>query len=155
MLGPLLRDGAFPKPVQNFKPQSDPPMAPGSGEGMRAEDIRLRTEYSFLQLPSRWPQIAIGGQLKLPSKDNFLGMEQAKVETYLTTYQEFGPLTSYVDLSYSWAGADFRQNSLSYTAGLSAQAHPRLILALDTWAYWIPNWHGSGNHAASLLLWAT
>jgi hypothetical protein len=151
----LLRDGAFPKLVQNLRPQSDLPMAAGSGEGMGAEDIRLRTEYSLLQLPSRWPQIAMGGQLKLPSKDNFLGMEQAKVETYLAAYQDFGPLTSYVDLSCSWAGADFRQNSLSYSAGLSAQAHPSLILGLDTWGYWIPNWHGSGNHAASLLLWAT
>jgi hypothetical protein len=151
----LLRDGTFPKLVQNFRPQSDLPMAAGSGEGMGAEDISLRTGYSLLQLPSRWPQIAMGGQLKLPSKDKFLGMEQAKVETSLTAYQDFGPLTSYVDLSCSWAGADFRQNSLSYTAGLSAQAHPNLILGLDTWAYWIPNWHGSGNYAASLLLWAT
>jgi hypothetical protein len=151
----LLRDEAFPKPVQNFRPQSDLSMAAGSGEGIGAEHLKLRTEYNLLRPPSRWPQIAMGGQFKLPGKDNFLGMEQAKVETYLTAYQDFGPLTSYADLIFSWAGADFRQNSLSYTAGLSAQAHPSLMLALDTWAYWIPNWNGSGNYAASLLLWAT
>ena len=151
----LRRDGAFPKLVQNFRPHLDSPMPAGSGEGMGAEYISLRTGYSLLQQPSRWPQIAIGGQLKLPSKDTFLAMEQAKVKTHLTAYQDFGLLTSYVDLSFSWPAADFRQNSLSYTAGLSAQAHPSMTLGLDTWAYWIPNWHGSGNHAASLVLWAT
>jgi hypothetical protein len=151
----LLRDGGFPKLVQNFRPQSDSPVPAGSGEGMGVGDIILRTRYSFLQQPSRWPGIAIGGQVKLPSKDNFLGTGQTKAQALLTAYQSFGQLTSYANLGFSWVTADFTQNSLSYTAGLEAQVHPNLALALDTWGSWTPNGDGSGNSIASLVLSAT
>jgi hypothetical protein len=151
----LRRDGGFPKLVQNFRPRSNSPMPAGSGEGMGMGDITLHTGYSLLQQPSRWPEIAIGGQVKLPSKDNFLGTGEPTARTYLTAHQSFGQLTSYADLGFSWATEDFTQNSLSYTAGLATQVHPNLTLALDTWGYWIPNWNGSGNYAASLILGAT
>lgn len=150
----IVRNSDISELVHNFGPNSDPSVDTGGGERGGIGDVILRTKYNFLRNQPAWPDLAIVGEVKLPSgdADDLLGTGETNVAALLVASRSFGPLTPHVNLGFEWTTEGSEENNLRYVAGVDARVHPRLTLALDVLGRWQPNGDGSGDHVVDLAL---
>ena len=150
----IVRNSPFSQLVHNFDPAKDPPRSTGGGDDTGIGDIILRTKYNFLRKQPGWPDLAIVGELKLPSgdADNLLGTGETNLKALLVASRSFGPLTPHVNFGYEWTTAGSKQNNIRYVAGFDTRVLPQLTVALDVLGRWEPNGDGIGDHTVDLAL---
>jgi hypothetical protein len=148
----IVRNSPVSQLVHNFGPLSDSPRSTGGGDATGVGDIILRTKYNFLRNQPRWPDLAIVGDVKLPTgdEDDLLGTGETNVRALLVASRSLGLLTPHVNLGYEWTTGGSEQNNVRYVAGLDARVHPRLTLAADVLGRWEPNGDGIGDHTVDL-----
>lgn len=137
----------LPLTVHSFGPDSDPSTSTESGEETGIGDIILRSKYNFLRDYGSWPDLAIIGQVKLPTgdEDNLLGTGETNVLGLLVASRTFGPVTPHVNLGYEFS-TDSTQSNARYVLGFDAQMLPTLTLAFDVLGRWEHDGDGIGDH---------
>ncbi len=140
-------------------PGSDQPRSTGGGDKTGIGDIILRTKYNFLRSSNGWPDLAIVGEVKLPTgdQDNLLGTGETNFKGLFVASRSFGPgaevrwLTPHINLGYE-VSTDSEQNNLRYVMGFDARVHPSLTIAVDSLGRWEPEGDGIGDHTVDLAL---
>jgi hypothetical protein len=150
----IVRNSPVSQLVHNFGPQSDSPRSTGGGDETGIGDIILRTKYNFLRDRPWWPDLAIVGDIKLPTgdADDLLGTGDTNFRALLVASRSFGLLTPHVNFGYEVTTGGSEQNNVRYVAGLDARVHPRLTLAADVIGRWEPNGDGIGDNTLDLGL---
>jgi Putative MetA-pathway of phenol degradation len=150
----IVRNSPISQRVHNFGPQSDPPRSTGGGDETGIGDIILRTKYNFLRDRPRWPDLALVGDIKLPTgdEDDLLGTGDTNLRALLVASRSFGWLTPHVNFGFEWTTAGSEQNNVRYVAGVDARVHPRLTVAVDVLGRWEPNGDGIGDQIVDLGL---
>jgi hypothetical protein len=150
----VVRNSSVSELVHNFGPHSDSPHSTAGGEETGIGDIILRTKYNFLRARPRWPDLAIVGEMKLPTgdDDNLLGTGDTNLRALLVASRSFGLLTPHANLGYEWTTEGSEQNNVRYVAGLDARVHRSLTVAADVLGRWEPSGDGVGDHIVDLAL---
>ena len=150
----VVRNSPFSQVVHNFGPQSDPPRSTGGGDETGIGDVILRTKYNFLRGRPSWPDMAIVGDIKLPTgdSDDLLGTGDTNLRALLVASKSFGLLTPHMNLGFEWSTAGSEQNNVRYVAGVDAAVHPRVTLAADVLGRWEPSGDGIGDYTVDLAL---
>ena len=174
----IIRNSVVSTLVHNFGPQSTPPRSTGGGEATGIGDIILRTKYNFLRNRPSWPDLAIVGDLKLPTgdEDDLLGTGTTNLKGLLVASRSFGILTPHVNVGYEVVTGPSkestvrhvasdgtytdvtqtiggsRESNVRYIAGLDAGVHPSLTLAFDVLGRWKPHGDGIADHTVDLAL---
>ena len=155
-------------PVTNAHFFDTPPLAPGSdlprstggGDETGIGDIILRTKYNFLRNHGAWPDLAILGQVKLPTgdEDDLLGTGETNFKALLIASRSFGPgtetrwLAPHLNLGYELTTGNSEMDNLRYVMGFDARVHPKLTIAVDSLGRWEPSGDGIGDHIVDLAL---
>ncbi|MEE9519762.1 MAG: transporter [bacterium] len=164
-LATIVRNSASSPFVHNFDPATGDscidfdPARPdqckdeSGGDATGIGDVLLRTKYNFLRNQEGWPDLAIFGQVKLPTgdKDDLLGTGETNFLALLVATKSFGLgsdirwLEPHLNFGYELS-TDSDQDNLRYIAGLDARVHPRLTTAIDVLGRWEPNGDPIGNN---------
>lgn len=144
----IIRNSPNSTLVHNFGPDSSPSHVSGGGEETGIGDILVRTKYNFLRNQGGWPDLAVLGQVKLPSgdPDNLLGTGHTNFLGMLVASKTYGFLTPHVNAGYELTTGPREDDNLRYIVGFDAQAHPRVTLVTDLLGRWEPNRTGNGSH---------
>ena len=111
-------------------------------------DILLRTKYNFMRHNNRAPDLALVGQLRLPTGDEneLLGTGDTSAMLLLVASKPMGRITPHVNLGYEATTGDSQENALHYVFGFDARIHPRLIAALEVLGLYRPRGSAIGDH---------
>ncbi len=164
-LATIARNSAISAGIHNFDPatgdscidfdpaRTDQCKDESGGDATGIGDVLLRTKYNFLRNQEVWPDLAIFGQVKLPTgdKDDLLGTGETNFLALLVATKSFGLgsdirwLEPHLNFGYE-VSTDSDQNNLRYIVGLDARVHQRLTVALDVLGRWEPNGDPIGNN---------
>lgn len=144
----IIRNSPNSTLVHNFGPDSSPSHVSGGGEETGIGDILVRTKYNFLRNQGGWPDLAVLGQVKLPSgdPDNLLGTGHTNFLGMLVASKTYGFLTPHVNAGYELTTGPREDDNLRYIVGFDAQVHPHVTLVTDLLGRWEPNRTGNGSH---------
>jgi hypothetical protein len=150
----IERNSAISRNVHNFGPNSDSPRSSDSGEATGFGDVVLRTKYNFLRDRPGWPDLAVAGQIKLPTgdPDDLLGTGETDFLGLLVVSRTIGPVTPHLNLGYEVTTAGSEEHNLRYVVGLDGVPHPRVALALEILGRWEPDGDGIGDHLVDLAV---
>lgn len=150
----VVRNSDISSFVHNFGPSSTPPRASGGGDATGIGDVLLRTKYNFLSNQPGWPDLAVLGQVKLPTgnEDDLLGTGETNFLGMLVASRSFGRWTPHVNLGYEVTTGGSDEHNLRYIVGLDARVHPRLTLAAEVLGRWEPDGDGIGDHIVDLAI---
>lgn len=150
----IVRRSAISALVHNFGPNSDPQTSKTGGEETGLGDIVLRSKYNFLRGSASWPDLAVLGQVKLPTgdEDDLLGTGETDFLGLLVASRTFGPVTPHVNVGYEVSTAGSEENNLRYVAGFDARVHRRAAVALDVLGRWKPDGTGIGDHLVDIAV---
>lgn len=141
--------------VHFFDPASgsDEPRSVVDRDATGIGDVFLRTKYNFLRKQPPWPDLAVVGQVKLPTgdEDDLLGTGETTVLGLLVASKSFDKLTPHLNLGYEWS-TESKQSNLRYIAGFDAGLHPDLTVGLDVLGRWEPDGDDIGDHTIDLAL---
>ncbi|HTE65071.1 MAG TPA: transporter [Candidatus Binatia bacterium] len=148
----VVRNSPVSQFVHNFGPDSSPSHVSGGGDKTGIGDILLRTKYNFLRNQGAWPDLAVLGQVKLPSgdPDNLLGTGHTNFLPMLVASKTYGFLTPHVNAGYELTTGPREDDNLRYIVGFDTRLHPRLTVATDLLGRWEPNRNGNGSHILDL-----
>lgn len=133
-LPPELRD-VQPDPAQNVP------------DGLDA----LEDGFSWSDL---MPDLAIGGQLVLPTGDhrNLLGTGKTRIAAVLIASKRFGKITPHINLGYEFVPNDHELNSVRYILGFDVALHDRVTLAADLLGRWEHSGDDIGDHQVDVAV---
>ncbi|MGH7317108.1 MAG: transporter, partial [Candidatus Rokuibacteriota bacterium] len=148
----IIRNSPVSQIVHNFGPNSSPSHVSGGGDKTGIGDILLRTKYNFLRNAGAWPDLAVLGQVKLPSgdPDNLLGTGETNFLPMLVASKTYGFLTPHVNAGYELTTGPREHDNLRYIVGADARLHPRVTFATDLLGRWEPNRKGNGSHLVDM-----
>ncbi len=144
----VIRNSPNSTLVHNFGPDSSPSHVSGGGEETGIGDILVRSKYNFLRNQGFWPDLAVLGQVKLPSgdPDDLLGTGHTNFMGMLVASKTYGFLTPHVNAGYELTTGPSEDDNLRYIVGFDAQVHPRVTLVTELLGRWEPNRTGNGRH---------
>ncbi|HSF32956.1 MAG TPA: transporter [Candidatus Tectomicrobia bacterium] len=150
----IVRNSPVSQLVHNFGPQSDAPRSTGGGDETGIGDIILRTKYNFLRERPIWPDLAIVGDIKLPSgnEDDLLGTGETNFRALLVASKTLGLLTPHLNVGYEITTGDSEQDNFRYVVGFDARLHPKVTGAIDVLGRWEPQGDGIGDNMVDLAL---
>ena len=150
----IVRRSAISALVHNFGPDSDPQTSRTGGEETGLGDIVLRSKYNFLRGRASWPDLAVLGQVKLPTgdEDDLLGTGETDFLGLLVASRTYGPITPHVNVGYEVSTAGSEENNFRYVAGFDARVHRRAAVALDVLGRWKPDGTGIGDHLVDVAV---
>ena len=142
----IVRNSSISRFVHNFGPQGDQPVDTNGGDATGIGDILLRTKYHFFRSESKWPDLAVVGQVKLPTgdEDDLLGTGDTNFLALLVASRTYGRFTPHVNVGYEVTTGPSDQNNLRYVVGADAALHPRFTLSGDIIGRWAPERSGNG-----------
>jgi Putative MetA-pathway of phenol degradation len=144
----IVRNSSISRFVHNFDPQGDQPVDTAGGDATGIGDILLRSKYHFYRSQSAWPDLAVVGQVKLPTgdEDDLLGTGETNFLGFLVASRTYGRFTPHVNAGYEATTGSSEENVVRYVVGADAALHPRLTLAADVLGRWAPERSGNGEH---------
>ena len=144
----IVRNSSISRFVHNFDPQGDQPVDTAGGDATGIGDILLRSKYHFYRSQSAWPDLAVAGQVKLPTgdEDDLLGTGETNFLGLLVASRTYGRFTPHVNAGYEATTGSSEENVVRYVVGADAALHPRLTLAADVLGRWAPERSGNGAH---------
>lgn len=110
-------------------------------------DVILRTKYGLWKDEADLPDLALGGQLVLPTGDekDLLGTGETRLMAMVAVSKAYGAVTPHLNLGYEWVPGDSELSSLRYIAGVDVAVDPKLTLAGDVLGRWEPDGDGVGD----------
>jgi len=110
-------------------------------------DVVMRTKYNFVHDDEELPDMAIGGQIVLPTgdQDNLLGTGETRLKATLIASKDLGWFTPHVNLGYEVAPGDVRLNNLNYFIGFDIAPDPKWTVAFDILGKWEHSGDGIGD----------
>ena len=150
----IVRNSSISAIVHQFGPHSTPADASAGGEETGLGDVILRTKYNFLRDDPTWLDLAVVGELKLPSgdADNLLGTGKTNVKALLVASKTYGWLTPHMNAGFEWTTAGTEEYNVRYVVGADARVLPSLTVALDVIGRWKPAGNGIGDHIVDAAL---
>jgi len=150
----IIRNSAVSTGVHNFGPGGDSPTSRTGGEETGIGDVILRSKYNFLRSRPVWPDLAVVGQIKLPTgdEDRLLGTGETDFLGMLVASKTLGPVNPHVNVGYEVSTAGHEENRLRYVAGFDARLHQRLSAAVEVIGRWKPEGDGTADHIVDLAL---
>lgn len=144
----IVRNSSISRFVHNFGPEGDQPVDTAGGDETGIGDILLRTKYHFFRSQSAWPDLAVAGQVKLPTgdEDDLLGTGETNFLGLLVASRTYGRFTPHVNAGYEATTGSSEENLVRYVVGVDAALHPRLTLAGDILGRWAPERSGNGEN---------
>jgi hypothetical protein len=118
--------------VHQFDAQH-PPFSHTGGEAAGFGDIIIRTKYNVLRGADLAPDIALIGQLNLPtgSKADLLGSGSTDVLGGIVLSKQFGRFNPHVNLSYQVAAGGYDRNNIQYAVGADVRILPNVTVGAD------------------------
>jgi hypothetical protein len=117
--------------------QGDPSTSTSSGDSTGIGDIILRTKYNFLKGHQLLPDMAVRGDLTLPTGDE-KDLQGTGNMAYRGTFigskyypTAMGPWGPHLNLSLQFVENHSELNNFSFIAGFDLAPHPRFALAID------------------------
>jgi Putative MetA-pathway of phenol degradation len=150
----IVRNSSISRFVHNFGPQGDQPVDTGGGDATGIGDILLRTKYHFFRSESKWPDLAMVGQVKLATgdEDDLLGTGHTNFLALLVASRTYGRFTPHVNVGYEVTTGPSDQDNLRYVVGVDAALHPRFTLSGDILGRWAPERSGNGANIVDFAL---
>jgi Putative MetA-pathway of phenol degradation len=150
----IVRNSAISGFVHNFGPEGDQPVDTAGGDETGIGDILLRTKYHFFRSQSKWPDLAVVGQVKLPTgdEDDLLGTGETNFLGLLVASRTYGRFTPHINAGYEVTTGPSDQNNLRYVVGMDAALHPRFTLAGDVLGRWFNEQSGNGAHIVDFAI---
>lgn len=110
-----------------------PSFSSGGGEATGFGDIIVRTKYNVLRGSGALPDVAVIGQINVPSGDqaNLLGSGSTDVTGGVVVSKQIGRFNPHLNLGYQVASGGFDQNNLLYAVGADVQLHPSVTVGAD------------------------
>ena len=118
------------------------------GSASASETCCCGRSTNFLRGHERWPDLALFGQIELPTgnKHDLLGKGETSFRLMLIASRQFGWLAPHLNLGYEISTGPAEMDNLRYVAGVDARLHRRLTVALDAVGVYGPNVKLIGNH---------
>jgi hypothetical protein len=140
--------------VHNFGARATPAFASGGGEATGIGDVILRTKYNFLLNDETWPDLAVVGEVKLPTgdADDLLGTGETNVKGLVVASRTFDWITPHANLGFEWSSEGTEEYNVRYVLGADARALASLTLALELLGRWKPDGNGVGDHTVDAAL---
>ncbi len=141
--------------VHSFAPSlADQPTSSARGSETGIGDILLRTKYNLVEDRADWPDIAVRGQVTLPTgdEDDLLGTGESQFELTLVASKTYGSATPHLNLGYELVPGESKLNNFSYVIGSDYRLHPRLTTSLSVIGLWEPTGDDIGDHLIDLAL---
>lgn len=150
----VVRNSAGSEFIHNFGPDSTPPDAAGGGEATGLGDVILRTKYNFLRNHETWPDLAVVGEVKLPTgdADDLLGTGETNLKALLVASKAWGWIAPHTNLGFEVSTEGTREYNLRYVLGADARALPSLTVVADLLGRWKPDGDGVGDHLVDAAL---
>jgi hypothetical protein len=152
----VVRNSPLPVSTQvhNFGPQSDSPTSTGGGDETGIGDVILRTKYNLLRDRPGLPDLAIVGDIKLPTgdEDELLGTGDTNFRALIVLSRTFGLFTPHTNFGYEWTTGGAEQNNVRYVVGFDAWVLPSVTLSADVIGRWEPSGDGIGDSIVDLGL---
>lgn len=117
-------------------------------------DVVLRSKYKLLRAEDLWPDLAVVGQLTLPTGDkrNLLGKEETRFRLMTVASRRFDWLTPHMNVGYEMGTGEADADNLNYVAGFDAQLHRTLTVAVDVLGRFSPHENDIEKHLADVAL---
>jgi hypothetical protein len=144
----IVRNSSISTLVHNFGPNSTPPDAQGGGDETGLGDVILRTKYHFLRHHEDWPDLAVVGEVKLPTgdADNLLGTGDTNFKVLLVASRTWDWITPHVNLGFEASTAGSEEFNFRYVLGADMRALPSLTVAAEVLGRSKPAGTGVGDH---------
>jgi hypothetical protein len=125
-----------------------PPSSFTGGSASGIGDMILRTKYNFWQGSDFIPDMAIVGQLNLPTGDqkNLLGSGSTDALAGLVLSKQIGLFAPHLDVGYQVASGGFDRNNLAYAAGADFAPSSNVTVAVDFVGRW---YTGPGGYSTT------
>jgi hypothetical protein len=126
----------------------DSPTSSSGGTETGIGDVLFRTKYNFLRDRDPWPDLAVVGQVEVPTgdEDDLLGTGETAFRFSLVASQPFGWFTPHLNLGYETSTGPSERDNLRYIVGFDARLNPRLTVALEAVGVYGPNVKLVDNH---------
>ena len=117
-------------------------------------DVILRGKWNFLRRHESWPDLAVLGEVKLPTgdEDDLLGTGDTNFRLLLVGSRTYGLFTPHANLGFEASTAGSEAHNLRYVLGVDARALPTLTGALEVIGRWEPAGDGIGDHTVDLAV---
>jgi hypothetical protein len=109
------------------------PHSVSGGDDSGIGDIILHTKYNFLRNDPSLPDLAVAGQLKLPSgdKSNLLGTGSTSLLGLLILSKQIDWYAPHINIGYEGAFGGLDKSNLRYAVGGDFRIDPTLTTAVD------------------------
>ena len=144
----IVDNSPGPNPhVFDTVPGSDQPRSTIRRSKTGFGDIVMRTKYNFVRDDEELPDMAIGGQIALPTgdQDNLLGTGETRLKAILIASKAVGWFTPHANLGYEIVPGDNRLNNLNYFVGFDVAPDPKWTVAFDILGRWEHSGDGVGD----------
>lgn len=140
--------------LHSFEDAPDMPVSETGGEETGIGDIILRTKYNFIRNHLTWPDMAVVGDITLPTgdEDDLLGTGDAKFRFLFVASRRFNWLTPHVNLGYEVTTGSTENDNFRYVAGFDARVLSQLTTAVDVIGKWNPDGPGEQNNLLDIAL---
>lgn len=111
-------------------------------------DVVLRTKYGVIKNEADLPDLALGGQIVLPTGDekNLLGTGETRLMAMVALSKKIDTLTPHLNMGYEWVPGEDSLSNLRYIAGFDAAISSQLTVAADVLGRWETDGDGVGDH---------
>ena len=118
------------------------------GEETGIGDILLRSKYNFFDSHPDFPDMAVLGQLSLPTgdKDNLLGSGETKFKGMFIISKNFEHVNPHINLAYEVTTGDDSEDNLQYAVGADVRVTQNVTIAADILGRYNPDLEITGNH---------
>jgi hypothetical protein len=150
----IIRRSAVSTRVHQFGPQSDPQDDSAGGDETGIGDVILRTKYNFLRGDPTWPDLAVVGEVKLPTgnPDDLLGTGETNFKALFVASRMYGVFTPHVNLGFEVSTAGTEEYNFRYILGTDVRLHPRVTAVFDILGRWEPWGDGIGDNTVDAAI---
>jgi len=132
----------------------DSPVSNTGGTKTGIGDVILRTKFNFLEQHNTLPDMAVTGQITVPTgdEDNLLGTGETRLRGLLVASKKFGALTPHVNVGYELTTGIKELDNLSYAVGFDWKVAVPLTVAADVIGRYNPQLENVSNHIVDVAL---
>ena len=140
--------------VHTFVGAIDDPRSVSGGAKTGIGDVVFRTKYNFLRDQDGVPDMAITGQITVPTgdDDNLLGTGETRFRGQLVASQKFGDLTPHVNVAYEGTTGHESLDNLTYAVGFDWRVSTPVTFAADVMGRYNPEQEVISNHLVDVAL---
>jgi hypothetical protein len=135
-------------------PDSDPFHSSEGGTATGIGDVLLRSKFEFLHDRGLWPDMAVRGQIRLPTgnEEDLLGTGETAFQLLLIASKNWKRFTPHLNVGYEFSTGRSELDNLRYAGGFEDRWHRRLTVAVDVLGRYAPHADNSRKHQIDLAV---